>query len=132
MLVKAMRDERPSQQTSTIVPFKPNKFSKTWTFFDGDWHEGNAPIMGARSHATWLGTMVFDGARAFEGVAPDLDLHCARVNNSAAVFSLKQMVAGRGVDRPRARGHQALRPQCRALHPPDVLGGDRIARRRAP
>src|SRR5262249_17230061 len=27
-----------------------------------------------------------------EGVVPDLDLHCARVNNSAAVFSLKQMV----------------------------------------
>jgi branched-chain amino acid aminotransferase len=92
MLLQAMRDERPSQPGSTIVPFKPNKFSRTWTFFDGDWHEGNAPIMGARSHATWLGTMVFDGARAFEGVVPDLDLHCARVNNSAAVFALKQMV----------------------------------------
>jgi branched-chain amino acid aminotransferase len=92
MLLKAMHDERPSQPGSTIVPFKPAGFSKTWTFFDGDWHDGNAPIMGARSHATWLGTMVFDGARTFEGVTPDLDLHCARVNNSAAVFSLKQMV----------------------------------------
>jgi branched-chain amino acid aminotransferase len=88
-----MRDERPSQPGSTIVPFKPAGFSKTWTFFDGDWHDGNAPIMGARSHATWLGTMVFDGARAFEGVTPDLEQHCARVNHSAAVFSLKQMVA---------------------------------------
>ena len=36
MLLKAMRDERPSQPASTIVPFKPNKFSKTWTFFDGE------------------------------------------------------------------------------------------------
>jgi branched-chain amino acid aminotransferase len=87
-----MLNERQPQLGSTIVPFKPAGFSKTWTFFDGDWHDGNAPIMGARSHATWLGTMVFDGARTFEGVTPDLDLHCARVNNSAAVFSLKQMV----------------------------------------
>ena len=48
MLLQAMRDERPTQPGSTIVPFKPNKFSKTWTFFDGDWHEGNAPIIGAQ------------------------------------------------------------------------------------
>ena len=53
-------------------------WSKTWTFFEGDWHEGNLPIMGVRSHASWLGSMVFDGARAFEGVVPDIDLHCAR------------------------------------------------------
>ena len=33
-------------------------------------------ILGPRSHAMWLGTSVFDGARWFEGVAPDLDLHC--------------------------------------------------------
>ena len=57
--------------------------SKTWTFFEGDWREGNIPIMGPRTHAAWLGSSVFDGARAFEGVTPDLDLHCARVNRSA-------------------------------------------------
>jgi len=67
--------------------------SKTWTFFDGDWHEGNIPIMGARTHAAWLGSSVFDGARAFEGVTPDLDLHCARVNHSAAAMRLKPVVA---------------------------------------
>jgi branched-chain amino acid aminotransferase len=88
-----MRDEHASQPASTIVPFKAGGFSKTWTFFDGDWHDGNAPIMGARSHATWLGSMVFDGARTFEGVTPDLDLHCARVNNSAKSFLLKPTVA---------------------------------------
>jgi branched-chain amino acid aminotransferase len=38
--------------------------SKTWTFFNGDWHEGNVAIMGARTHAAWLGSMVFDGASA--------------------------------------------------------------------
>ena len=31
--------------------------------------------MGPRTHGAWLGSTVFDGARAFEGVAPDLDLH---------------------------------------------------------
>jgi branched-chain amino acid aminotransferase len=67
--------------------------SKTWTFFEGDWHEGNIPIMGPRTHAAWLGSMVFDGARAFEGVIPDLDRHCARVNNSAAVFYLDPVVS---------------------------------------
>ena len=67
--------------------------SRTWTFFDGDWHEGNIPIMGPRTHAAWLGSMVFDGARAFEGVIPDLDLHCARVNNSAAIFHLDPVVS---------------------------------------
>ena len=58
-------------------------FTQTWTWFEGEWHEGNPPIMGPRSHAFWLGSSVFDGARAFEGVTPDLALHLARVNNSA-------------------------------------------------
>ncbi len=49
--------------------------------------------MGARTHAAWLGTSVFDGARAFEGVTPDLDLHCARVNESAKAMCLKPFVA---------------------------------------
>jgi len=65
------------------------EWSKTWTFYKGDWHEGNVPIMGARTHAAWLGSSVFDGARAFEGVMPDLDLHCARVNVSAKAMRLK-------------------------------------------
>lgn len=63
--------------------------SKTWTFFQGDWHEGNIPLMGPRTHAAWLCSLVFDGARAFEGVTPDLDLHCARVNDSARKLYLK-------------------------------------------
>ena len=67
-------------------------WSKTWTFYEGDWHEGNVPLMGVRSHAAWLGSSVFDGARAFEGVAPDLDLHCVRVNNSAERFFLEPQV----------------------------------------
>lgn len=67
--------------------------SKTWTFFEDRWHQGNVPIMGPRTHAAWLCSVVFDGARAFEGVAPDLDLHCARVNDSAVKLFLKPCVA---------------------------------------
>ena len=69
--------------------------SETWTFFDGDWHEGNVPLLGARTHAVWLGSSVFDGARVFEGVTPDLDLHCARVNASAKTMYLKPDRFGR-------------------------------------
>ena len=61
----------------------------TWTYVDGDWHEGNVPLIGPRSHAMWLGTSVFDGARWFEHVAPDLDRHSQRVNNSAVALGLK-------------------------------------------
>jgi branched-chain amino acid aminotransferase len=68
-------------------------WSKTWTFFEGDWHEGNIGIMGPRTHAAWLCSVVFDGARAFEGVTPDLALHCARVNDSAKKLFLNPTVS---------------------------------------
>jgi branched-chain amino acid aminotransferase len=63
--------------------------SQTWTYIDGDWHEGNVAVMGPRSHSFWLGSSVFDGARWFEGVAPDLELHSKRVNASAIALGLK-------------------------------------------
>lgn len=68
-------------------------WSKTWTYFEGAWHEGNVPIIGPRTHAAWLCSVVFDGARAFEGVTPDLELHCARVNESAKKLFLKPVVS---------------------------------------
>jgi branched-chain amino acid aminotransferase len=93
-------------------------WSKTWTFFEDTWHEGNVPIMGARSHAAWAGSSVFDGARAFEGVMPDLDLHCARVNRSAENMFLKPVIsaetwmalAAEGVARFAPRSELYIRP----------------------
>jgi branched-chain amino acid aminotransferase len=67
--------------------------SQAWTFFQGRWLEGNPMIMGPMTHAPWLGSCVFDGARAFEGVAPDLDLHCQRVVRSAESFGLQSRPA---------------------------------------
>jgi branched-chain amino acid aminotransferase len=67
--------------------------TKTWTYFEDQWQEGNIGIMGPRTHAAWLCSIVFDGARAFEGVTPDLELHCARVNDSAKKMFLKPLVS---------------------------------------
>ncbi|MDO6484808.1 branched-chain amino acid aminotransferase [Shimia thalassica] len=58
------------------------------TYFNGTWHDGNVPIMNAADHGSWLGTTVFDGARFFEGITPDLEPHLARVNRSAEALML--------------------------------------------
>ncbi|HTR15331.1 MAG TPA: branched-chain amino acid aminotransferase [Roseiarcus sp.] len=68
-------------------------WSTTFTYLDGEWVEGNRPIVGPRTHAFWLGSSVFDGARAFDGVTPDLDKHCARLNRSAATMWLKPIMS---------------------------------------
>ncbi len=62
---------------------------KSITFVDGQWHDGSVPLFNSMTHAAWLGSVVFDGARAFDGVAPDLDRHCQRVIDSAHSFDLK-------------------------------------------
>ncbi|HRJ70462.1 MAG TPA: branched-chain amino acid aminotransferase [Beijerinckiaceae bacterium] len=64
-------------------------WSETWTWYDGEWLGGNPGLTGPRSHAFWLSSSVFDGARVFDGVMPDLDLHCARLNRSAVALGLK-------------------------------------------
>ena len=61
----------------------------SWTWYRGEWLSGNPMLMGPMTHAPWLGSCVFDGARAFEGVAPDLDHHCRRIVRSAESFGLK-------------------------------------------
>ena len=63
-----------------------------YTYVDGTWHDGNVNVAGPHTHAFWLGSTVFDGARWFEGVAPDLDRHAARVNASARTLGLKPLL----------------------------------------
>ena len=87
-------------------------WSKTWTFFEDEWHEGNVPIMGPRTHAAWLASCVFDGARAFEGVTPDLDLHCARINDSAPKLFLKALVPQQTWMDLVAEGRKKFDPQA--------------------
>lgn len=63
------------------------------TYFEGNWHNGDVPVMRAADHGSWLGTNVFDGARLFEGVTPDLEAHCERVNRSAKALMIEPTVS---------------------------------------
>ena len=41
----------------------------TWTYVEGDWHEGNVPLLGPRSHAMWLGTTVPAGLKTLPRIS---------------------------------------------------------------
>lgn len=56
---------------------------------DGNWQDGSAPFFSPMSQGVWLSSMVFDGARYFEGVSPDLDMHCERIVRSAEGIGLR-------------------------------------------
>ncbi|MGD9863915.1 MAG: branched-chain amino acid aminotransferase [Pseudodonghicola sp.] len=80
------------------------------TYFNGTWHDGDTPIMRAADHGAWLGSGVFDGARLFEGMTPDLDLHCARINRSAEAMMLKPTVAAEEMVEIAKEGLKAYGP----------------------
>lgn len=63
------------------------------TYFDGKWHDGDVAVMKAADHGSWLGSTVFDGARMVNGLTPDLDRHCARVNRSAEALMITPTVS---------------------------------------
>ncbi len=65
---------------------------KALTYFDGDWRAGNPAILGATSHASWLSSVVFDGARSLARRVPDLDRHVARLLHSAQSLGLQPML----------------------------------------
>jgi branched-chain amino acid aminotransferase len=59
------------------------------TYYKGQWTEGNVPLYGAMDHSVWLGSSVFDGARAIRGRLPDLRPHLERVMRSAESLGLR-------------------------------------------
>ncbi|MBT3141539.1 branched-chain amino acid aminotransferase [Phaeobacter gallaeciensis] len=81
------------------------------TYFEGSWHEGNAPIMRAADHGSWLGSSVFDGARFFDGLTPDLEAHCARTNRSAEALMLTPTVTTDEMVEIALEGLKAYRPE---------------------
>jgi branched-chain amino acid aminotransferase len=82
------------------------------TWIDGTWHDGNPPLMGATDHATWLSSVAFDGARAFRGCAPDLDLHCARAIRSSELIGLKPKISAAEIARLVWEGIARLPPEA--------------------
>ncbi len=75
------------------------------TWFEGRWHDGDVPVMRAADHGAWLGSGVFDGARAVDGLVPDLAAHCARANRSATAMGLNPTVS---TDKMVAITHEGL------------------------
>lgn len=59
-----------------------------YTWHDNQWQAGSIPLLRSADHGTWLGTLVFDGARWFNGKVPDLAPHCERVNASATALGM--------------------------------------------
>ncbi|WP_288380772.1 branched-chain amino acid aminotransferase [uncultured Massilia sp.] len=59
------------------------------TYYNGQWNEGNVPLYGAMDHSLWLGSSVFDGARALRGKLPDLRPHLERVIASSEKLGLR-------------------------------------------
>lgn len=86
------------------MPVNTAPRTATWTFVDGEWLEGNPPLIGPTSHAMWLGSTVFDGARWFDGISPDLDLHCQRVNRSATNMGMNPVMEAEEIERLALEG----------------------------
>src|SRR5262245_61858191 len=98
---------------------------KTWTYYKGDWHEGDVRILGAASQSTWLSSLVFDGARGVEGISPDLDRHAERVNDSAKTFGLKSMLTADAIAGLAKDGRKKFGPDADShSRPEDWPEGD--------
>ncbi|MDD8024781.1 MAG: branched-chain amino acid aminotransferase [Paracoccaceae bacterium] len=98
------------------------------TWFDGSWHEGDIPVMRAADHGIWQGSSVFDGARMFDGLIPDLDAHCARANRSAAALMITPTIdpgdmvemAREGLRKYAPDAAVYVRPMYWAIHGSDL------------
>ncbi len=58
-------------------------------YYQGQWYDENPNILGPMNHAFWMASTVFDGARVFDGCAPDLQGHCERLIHSAKAMMLE-------------------------------------------
>ena len=67
-------------------------------WIDGTWVEGDPLVMKAWDQAIWLGAAIFDGARAFDGYAPDLDLPSERAIRSATNLGLKSPKSAKEIE----------------------------------
>ena len=67
-------------------------------------------VVGAADHALWHASIVFDGARYFEGVTPDLDLHCARIINSAGAMGMNAPLDAAAIEGLSREGLKRMDP----------------------
>ena len=65
---------------------------------DGRWYDEQPKLLGPLDHAMWMASVAFDGARAFDGLAPDLDRHCARLIDSTRKMLLEPTLSAGEVE----------------------------------
>lgn len=80
------------------------------TYFNGTWHEGDVAVMRAADHGMWQGSSIFDGARFFDGMVPDLAKHCARANASAQALMITPTVDAAEMEAIIREGLRAYSP----------------------
>jgi branched-chain amino acid aminotransferase len=81
-------------------------------WYGGEWFDEEPKILGPMDHAFWLGSVIFDGARAIEGWAPDLDRHCARAVRSAKVMGMKPGLDAARIQALCEEGIRRMGPQA--------------------
>ena len=82
------------------------------TWYDDRWHEEQPRILGPLDHAFWMASVVFDGARAFEGLVLDLDRHCARAIDSARKLLLEPTIDAIEIERLCREGMRRFPPSA--------------------
>lgn len=92
-------------------------------WIDGEWIEGNPAIIGPMTNASWMSTVVFDGARYFDGNAPDLDLHCERCVASARSLGLEPEIDAKRIAQIAIEGVEKF-PAETALYIRPMFYGD--------
>ena len=65
---------------------------------DGKWYDQQPKLLGPLDHAMWMASVAFDGARAFDGLAPDLDRHCVRLIDSTKKMLLEPTLTAAEVE----------------------------------
>ncbi len=81
-------------------------------YYNGVWSTEEPKLLGPMDNAFWQGSMIFDGARAINGWAPDLDLHCARAVRSATVMGMKASKTAEEIEALAREGIRRLGPDA--------------------
>ena len=81
-----------------------------WFWHDGTWTDENPKLVGPADHALWMASTVFDGARAFGGLVPDLNLHCARAIRSAESMGLAPKLDAAKIEQLAREGVRKFAP----------------------
>ncbi len=121
--------ECPAQRRSPNMAWQEGG-RRAWTWYRGEWLEGNPMLMGPMTHAPWLGSCVFD-APGPSRVSPPISTSIASASCDRPRASASRCEAGRrdrGVD---PRRHRPVSEGRRALPETDVLGGGWFRRRRS-